>query len=174
LTRFTTFASAWSLLATGALGARGNHGQGDARSFTIHGQNPYTNRVTHRDEFKWIAHKSVGQLADMNQPCLPHANVNKCAKFDNIQNITTQFHARYKLVDGEHRLTQYWWLMVKPWVTSRTSQQAHHVVQAGRAWQRACQFAQLRCLSKAIMERHQVELAQPGCQCFTNLRVRQF
>jgi hypothetical protein len=110
----------------------------------------------------------------MNQPCLAHANVHECAEFDDIQNIATQFHARHKLVDGKHRLAQDRWLMVKPWITSRTGQQAHHIVQAGGTWQRTCQFAQLRRLTKAIVQSHQVELTQPRCQGLANLGVRQF
>jgi hypothetical protein len=61
LSRFATLATAArSLLATGTLGTRSNHGQGNAGSFAINRENPNTNSITHRDELKWIAHKSIG------------------------------------------------------------------------------------------------------------------
>src|SRR5262245_12585419 len=71
----------WSRLLCAGLDHRERH----AASILINRRNPHANLVPHRDHVVRVAYVTRTQLADVNEPAIGEANVNKRTKVDDVQ-----------------------------------------------------------------------------------------
>ena len=94
---------AWCIFA---FAARLDHRKRYAAAFLVHAHNPNLDDVAHGHHFVRVADEFVGQLADVDQPAVVHADIHKRAEIHHVEDRARQFHALGKIFEFEYALLE--------------------------------------------------------------------
>ena len=72
--------------------------------FFVDVNDPGVYNVADDNDFVRVVNVFVRQFADVNQPAVPHAKVNKRPKIDDVQNGAFEFHARFQVFQFKNLL----------------------------------------------------------------------
>src|SRR5216683_6536595 len=109
------------------------HRERDALAGGVYFQDGYFHLLTDPHHFVGVLDETIGQLADVHQAILVHADVDERAEGGDVGDDARHFHARPQVVERVDAFAEAEDLEGRARVAARLGQFGHNVVQGGQA-----------------------------------------
>jgi hypothetical protein len=96
-----------------------NHRQRNPPPCLVDLHHPDFDNVAHRHHIVRIAHKPIRQLAHVHQAAIVQADIDKCAKVDNVQHAPHQFHALIQIFQLQNPALENRRRQIFAWIAPR-------------------------------------------------------